>query len=1108
MIALGSVVILILGGTFYWVAHTQETYILQQVHAQAKALYDNIALTRAWMASNGGVYLESDRSEANPYLIAILGEENVLYDGVDGQTFILHNPELVTRQLADLANERGEDFIFRITSLKLLNPHNAPTDWETSALQAFENGQHVATTTEYEDTVEMYRYMVPLVTNETCLQCHAQQGYQVGDIRGGISVSIPMTEARAAIIDTRWRLFFIGLAVTGGVFLLLFVLIDRLVLHPLQELHETARHISLGQRDKRVSIRSNDELGSLAQSFNEMTNQLQQALTSSEQMVVERTKRLKTVATLSERLNAILDIDQLLIELVTQVKDRFNYYHVQLYMIDEAHQNLMMRASVGKLGITVKPQGHAISLNSPTSRMARAARTQETVIIDNIRELDSWTLNPLLPDTFSEMAVPIIWKGEVMGVLDVQEDRVAALDEGDASLLQSLANHVAVALNNANLFQQTQFALADMEKLYRISQWVMMSRNLSELVSAVVEGIAIPAIHRALLLVCDYNEEGKVESLTLRASWYSGRGMPPKPHGTRYSWTMSTVVTMSLTPEPLLFDDIQHDNRVDADTLAGAKQRNVRAMAVLPLLSQGKQMGVLLLLGEESYHFKSEEIRPYFSLLAQLAVAVENQHLLEQTQQRATELEEAHNYLNSIVENIPSMLFVKDAQALRFVQWNRAAERLTGVDEADVIGRRGYSFLRNKDADQWLAQDQQVLTDGKLLDMAEETIHTGHRGERIFHTRRVPIWGANGKAKYILGISEDITDSKRAEMALQEANQQLTKLNADKDKFLSIMAHDLRSPFSPLLGMSELLVDISKTGTPEEISDLSNGIHRSAKNVFGLLENLLEWSRIQRGHMSHEPTSFDLYYIIDQNVQLLSVNATHKGITLAGESPKGLYIYADEQMIDTVIRNLISNALKFTPNNGKVTVCATSPVNQDSAELCAEIAVIDTGVGISEKVVNKLFKIEENVTTSGTNQEKGSGLGLIICQEMVYLNGGKIWVESELGKGTTVKFTVPMTSTDAVEPNESLPIESDKLPQITPTIIKQPLIPPSFDILNRLRDLAIVGDMVGIEAEAIQLETLDTKYRPFANKLRQFARTFDEMELLDFIEQFAERSPA
>lgn len=250
--------------------------------------------------------------------------------------------------------------------------------------------------------------------------------------------------------------------------------------------------------------------------------------------------------------------------------------------------------------------------------------------------------------------------------------------------------------------------------------------------------------------------------------------------------------------------------------------------------------------------------------------------------------------------------------------------------------------------------------------------------------------------------------------------QELADLNASKDKFFSIVAHDLRGPFTPLLGSAEFLAKAPDTMQVTDYKDMAEGIHRAAKNIYNLLENLLQWSRLQWGRMDYEPTKVAMNEITEQTVKLLSDMATGKGIALSAAMPNNAYVYVDENMLDTVLRNLTTNALKFTPPDGRVTISA-QPAAESAGYI--EISVSNTGRGISKEDQAKLFKLDQTHTIQGTASEKGSGLGLIICQKMVEKNGGQIWIESEVGLGTSVKFTVPLAEDTFVDWNKIQSVE-------------------------------------------------------------------------------------
>jgi len=228
MAPLGLVVIITIGATFFWMAQRQEAQIMSQVNAQAKTIFENVVLVRAWIAGQGqgGIFVEKTETvQTNPYLLQVPGLM-VDIDDADGLPLTLRNPALVTRELSELGQTRGEDFTFRITSLKPFNPHNAPTEWEAAALGRFEQGEKETFIIDtLPDNETVYRYMAPLEVTEACLRCHAEQGYKIGDVRGGISVSVPLTEAQQAVDEIRQQMLMAGVGTTLAALIILYLVI-------------------------------------------------------------------------------------------------------------------------------------------------------------------------------------------------------------------------------------------------------------------------------------------------------------------------------------------------------------------------------------------------------------------------------------------------------------------------------------------------------------------------------------------------------------------------------------------------------------------------------------------------------------------------------------------------------------------------------------------------------------------------------------------------------------------------------------------------------------------------------------------------------------------
>ncbi len=240
---------------------------------------------------------------------------------------------------------------------------------------------------------------------------------------------------------------------------------------------------------------------------------------------------------------------------------------------------------------------------------------------------------------------------------------------------------------------------------------------------------------------------------------------------------------------------------------------------------------------------------------------------------------------------------------------------------------------------------------------------------------------------------------------LEHQKAELAQLNASKDTFFSIIAHDLRNPFAGLLGITDFIAQNVERFSPQEVKENVIALRDSTKTVYTLLENLLTWSRLQRGIMPFQPEVLYVDQLATHTMKLFTPGATKKHITLSNQIPEGTQAFGDRHMIDTVIRNLVSNALKFTRQGGMVTLSA----QQNTSSL--DVSVSDTGVGIPELDFSQIFRIDVKSSHQGTAGEEGAGLGLILCKELIEKNGGTIWVESEVEQGTVFTFRLPRNGT-------------------------------------------------------------------------------------------------
>jgi signal transduction histidine kinase len=246
-------------------------------------------------------------------------------------------------------------------------------------------------------------------------------------------------------------------------------------------------------------------------------------------------------------------------------------------------------------------------------------------------------------------------------------------------------------------------------------------------------------------------------------------------------------------------------------------------------------------------------------------------------------------------------------------------------------------------------------------------------------------------------------EKRTAELVKSNKNlEQSLQLNADKDRFLAILAHDLRSPFNSFLGLSDLLLENIHLYDISEIEVMINMINKSAQNSLALLEDLLKWARTAAGKIPFTPEKLNLPEICENFVEELKPNADLKNITINSFITEEIFIFADVDMVKSVFRNIISNAIKFSENNGRIEIHGVK--NSKTVT----ISISDNGIGIAPVQLTKMFEISYVQTTKGTAGETGTGLGLLLCKEFVGKNGGKIWVESEPGKGSKFNFTLPL----------------------------------------------------------------------------------------------------
>ncbi len=438
--------------------------------------------------------------------------------------------------------------------------------------------------------------------------------------------------------------------------------------------------------------------------------------------------------------------------------------------------------------------------------------------------------------------------------------------------------------------------------------------------------------------------------------------------------------------QPLDLAHPQERERIKEITIARLKGEEAPSNYVFPLLTKDS---------EEKWVDMSASVIDFEGKLATLVISNDI------TDRRKKELEISK--LSTAIINAPLSIVITDIDGnIEYV--NPHFCELTGYTYEEALSNNPKILKSGLTSREVFDDLWNTILRGEVWN--GEFINRKKNQEIYYESARIaPIFDEEGIIISFIAIKEDITERKINLKRIEQSEQELKELNAQKDKFFSIIAHDLRSPFSGLVGLTSLLKENIKTLESKEIDFYLELINHSTQHVLKLLEDLLAWARTQTGRTEFNPIRLNSFEYIQETIQVQLLAANAKSITIKNIATTDLIAFADRNMVLTVLRNIVANAIKYTHRNGTIEIKSYSKTFHDKPFVV--FAVKDNGTGIAKDKMNKLFKIEENFTTPGTEKEKGTGLGLILCKEFVEMNGGKIWCESTEGIGSIFYFSLP-----------------------------------------------------------------------------------------------------
>jgi PAS domain S-box-containing protein len=472
---------------------------------------------------------------------------------------------------------------------------------------------------------------------------------------------------------------------------------------------------------------------------------------------------------------------------------------------------------------------------------------------------------------------------------------------------------------------------------------------------------------------------------------------------------------------------------VDAQVLRDGRL-NWRDFTAPESVAKSMEAALELATNGETRPFEKEYLRADGSRVAVLVTAarVDDESnigfIMDMSQSKLAErLAQSEQFLESVVEFIPNMIFVKDAKELRFVRFNRAGEELLGSSRAALIGKSDYDFFPKEQADFFVEKDRKVLREGLVVDIPEEPITTP-KGIRYLHTKKIPVFDSEGRAQYLIGISEDITEKKlteqrnlaliQAQAARAEAEKSADRLarlkdqaneaNRAKSAFLANISHELRTPLGAMLGFAELALE-ERDGN--KTAEYVRTVLRNGRELLRIVDEVLDLSKAESDSIEVERIRFSLPELLREIHGLLNVRAAQKNLKLnfstKGKIPE--FAVADPFRLRQILLNMVGNAIKFT-ERGSVSV------ETSYAEGRLTCLISDTGIGISAAQAERLFQPFTQADDSTTRKFGGTGLGLFLSRRLAHLLGGDVeLVSSEKGEGSRFRVTVQITPADAAE---------------------------------------------------------------------------------------------
>ncbi|MBU0473035.1 MAG: PAS domain S-box protein [Bacteroidetes bacterium] len=983
--------IIIVFAFFLWSYYINLQQIKEIAKSTAQAYFDKDNEFGDWLNKYNGVYVSLKENVSSNLCIEHSSKSDIVTEVGDTLRFINHI--CMIEQFQNKYKE-SHNITGKIIELNSNRIENVPDEWEQSAMLKFENGaERVCEFTEI-DGEEFFRIIEPIKIDEPSLKHYKNKNFNKGDIRGSISVSLPMKEFWINSLNERLRLIslFISLIIFGfwGI-----KTVENRFKNRIKKDAEINR--KLREKGERLKL----ALGATNAGIWDWNIQTKDAVFDERWAAI-------TGHTLAELEPINIDTWNNLVHPEDSIALERELEKLYLNEIDSYIFEIRMKHKNG-FWVWVQIRGNIIEWTASQLPVRMVGiiidisdhkKAEQNLIENEYKYRILAEQNGQIVYAYDIISGIISWSGDLTNTLGytIHEFQNIDLSEWENMIKpeykQRTLNALALALESKNdFFLEYEFRKKDCTYIF-IEDHGTVIRDLNS--NAVkIFGVMRDITERTMAL----------KKLEISESNYRLLA----ENSTDSIWRVNLNFDFEyVSPEIFRLTGYTVDEIMNLNVKKLYSDENFAK--VVEIVSEEISLGTKhigrtfesILKHKDGKHVPVEISGKLIFDNSNNPIAISG-YLKDISERKEAEqaLRESESRFRTTFDQAFDPIFIAEiteGQIPLIIDINEAVTATLGHTREECIGKPMNLFHLEEKQDEIFRRVKKILS-GEPLNF--ESIHYKKDGSYIpveISAKRIR---TNDKY-FIYIIQRDISDRKKWEHDILQIQKALKDENLSKDKFFSIISHDLKSPFGTLLSITQMLDENFSDMTESEKKELISTARNSTKNIYQLLEALLEWSQASTGRMIFSPSYIKLEEITNKVILVFLQNISTKNIKMTTRISNNLIIYADEKMLRTVMRNLLANAIKFTQRGGQIKI--SSEIKDENIV----ISVSDNGIGMTQADINKLFRIDVHHTTVGTENESGTGVGLILCKELIEKNGGTIWAESELGKGSNFKFTIPL----------------------------------------------------------------------------------------------------